>query len=90
MKIIRYVLLGIICLSPLGPIAMAKEELGLAEEGTVEAEELKKAHEADLEGAMEEPEEAERRTQWLHEEEGEEEEPSPTSAPEEEPTTAPE
>jgi hypothetical protein len=97
MKIMRYVLMVSVCLLLSGMTATAGEPLPLAEEGSAEAEALKEAHQADLEGAMESPEEAERRTQWLHEKEGtptvevkSAPEPAPETEPKPEPETEPE
>jgi hypothetical protein len=67
--------------------AQQGEPLPIAVEGSEEAEALKRAHEADLKGALEDPEEAERRTQHLKRVEGKQAEPA--AEPESEPGDAP-
>lgn len=86
MKLISTVFLGVGLLLLSVPL-QAQEALPLAEEGSPEAQRLQEAHEADLQGAMESPEEAARHQQALDRERGRTTAPAPAPAPA--PTAAP-
>ncbi len=80
MKIKMYLLLATgLLLIP--AMTMAQEPLGIAEEGSPEAERLRRAHEADVQGAMESPEEAERRNRRMRGEGGSAVTPTPRPEP---------